>query len=217
MTHWLTHETAIGRGRKVTRGPKGADIDTLQTLIERHCIFFWSRPCPAHQTVKWLKWMIVTMGGEPIGRLTTKAKANLFSFWRMFHRRVNTWPFPMDGRIFPGCGVGCGRRSWTPHESAAISYLKLTSHEFCATILHMTIYANIVTSSRSHPCMSPPLCERARPSALRDKTGSHGPLAIFQLYEVIFPIGNHPTGQTCIFSNSAWKMQHFEGCYMSVD
>ena len=28
----------------------------------------------------------------------------------------------------------------------------------------MTIYANIVISSRSHPCMSPPLCERARPS-----------------------------------------------------
>ena len=45
--------------------------------------------------------------------------------------------------------------------------------------------------------------EEEEPTALRDKTGSHGRLAIFQLYEVIFAIGNHPTGKTCIFSNSA--------------
>ena len=42
-----------------------------------------------------------------------------------------------------------------------------------------------------------------RSVALRDKTGSHGRLPIFQPYEVIFPIGNHPTEKICIFSNSA--------------
>ena len=47
---------------------------------------------------------------------------------------------------------------------------------------------------------------RDRPPSLRDKTGSHSPLAIFQLYllnYVIIPIGNNPRGNTCMFSNSA--------------
>ena len=51
---------------------------------------------------------------------------------------------------------------------------------------------------------------------LRDKTGSHGRLAIFQLFEVISPIKNHLRGKKCIFSSSAWNLQHFEGCYMLV-
>ena len=52
--------------------------------------------------------------------------------------------------------------------------------------------------------------------SLRDNTGSHGRLAIFQLYEVISPIKNHLRGKTYIFSSSAWNFENFEWCYIPV-
>ena len=51
---------------------------------------------------------------------------------------------------------------------------------------------------------------------LRDKIGFHSRVTIFQLFEWFYPIINHPIMLICLFSCSAWNLQHFEGCYIPV-
>ena len=56
----------------------------------------------------------------------------------------------------------------------------------------------------------------AAAAALRDKTGSHSQVAIFQLFDYVFLFIKDSIGWICIFSSSTLNLQHFEWCYIPV-